>query len=89
MNGDYPGEDAWRRLEEMEADPHHYGYIDVIRLLEAWGVTEELYSEMGTRVLIHPEARDFPFDIREREEYSPGTIQWICRSLRQLRESLI
>lgn len=90
MSQGFPGSDAWGLLEEFEADPLGYGYLDLRKLLDAWGVTQELTSASrpGYRVYVHPDLPRFYFGYPERHELAPDTIRWICEALRELSRRL-
>lgn len=90
MSQDYPGDDALEMLEEFRADPRGYSHIDLKKLLDAWGVTEELTEACapGYRVCVHPDAPNFYFNYDKADVLSPGTVRWVCGALLELRRRL-
>jgi len=90
MCSEWSSAPALALLEEMENDPQGYGWLDVQKLLELWGVVDPLPGEdlMGYETRLHPRARDIIFYYPMREELGPETVLTICRSLRRLQHRL-
>lgn len=61
MSTPAPGEPARSLLHDVRADPHGWSWLDIRKLLEAWGFrAERLEPVRGWEVLliVHPEHRD-------------------------------
>lgn len=80
---------AEQMLQELEADPHGCGSMEIEQMLEACNITERLSGEdvPGYRMVGHARG-GFPIYYPRELSLPPAVIRGICRAVRRLDDHL-